>query len=214
MSLPSGLEKLRIDPATIIADRDSQSLGGELHLDLDPLGARMLERIDHRLTADPVDLVPDGGVERARLPLTDDAEIDSFLRVQLLADSREGLFEIVVLAAGRTQPSDCIASLFDHTPHQLEHPAQALLVWPFRRHMVYRNVELHRRAQKTLQQRVVQFLRDARSLRQPLLELKLQPRPHLPHAPPEARPDEAGGGRSAEKKESSRLIKGGQDGEL
>src|SRR5258708_4571950 len=119
VSLPSGVEKLRIDPAAIITDRDSQSLGGELDLDLDPVRSRMLERIDHRFAPDPVDLVPDDGVERARLAFTDDTEIDSFLRVQLLADSREGLFEIGVVAAGRTQPSDGVASLFDHTPHQL-----------------------------------------------------------------------------------------------
>src|SRR5260370_33407360 len=48
VSLASGLEKLRIDPSSIITDRDSQSLGGELDLDLDPVGARMLKRVHHR----------------------------------------------------------------------------------------------------------------------------------------------------------------------
>src|SRR5260370_35152392 len=80
--------------------------------------------------------------------------------------------------------------------------------------MFHRNVELHRRAEEPLQQGVVQLLRDARSLREPLPELKLQPGPQQPQAPPEACPDEQGRGRGAEKKESSRLIKGGKDGEL
>src|SRR5689334_8881649 len=54
--------------------------------------------------------------------------------------------------------------------HQLENPAQGRLRGGIRGEVVNSEAELHRSAQKALQERIVQLLRDARALCQTLFE--------------------------------------------
>ena len=54
MSLPSRMQHLRIDPATVVADDYLDVLGGILKLDFDAAGSRMAEYIHQEFPADVI----------------------------------------------------------------------------------------------------------------------------------------------------------------
>src|SRR5262249_3159162 len=85
-------------------------------------------------------------------------------------------------ARRRSQASDRITPFFYHLSHQLEDAAYLRLLRQIRRQLVGRHIELHRGAQKTLQQSIVQFLSDARPLSQSFFKSDVQPRGNLPQS--------------------------------
>ena len=149
-----------------------RSLDEYVKLDLDVPAAGMAKGVDQGFAADPVHLVADHRVQRPGLAFDDDAIVGVGVLPgrELLVNSREGLLEIVRGAARRSQPADGVAPLLDDPSHQVEHPVDGRPGGRIGRQAIRRHVELHRRADETLQQRVVQLLRDACPLGQPLFE--------------------------------------------
>ena len=80
------------------------------------------------------------------------------------------LFQIRAKRFRRAQPPHRVAAFVDHPAHQLQNAVQWRLGWRIRRKAVYRDVQLHGRAEEALQQSVMQFLRDARAFGQPLFK--------------------------------------------
>ena len=168
-------------------------------------GSGMAKRVDQRFAADPVDLVADHRLQRPGLALDDDAVVGVFRRPRAPACiPANACSRSCGALRRRPQPAHRVAALLDHPSHQIEHPAERRLGRRILRQPIGRDVELHRRADETLQQRVVQFLRDARPLREPLFE----PHVELPGHLEDAQAVEAPSG-NAQSKHRGQLEPGG-----
>ena len=144
----------------------------------------MAKRVDQRLAADAVDLVADERVERPRLPFDDHPEAGRRAEAKLLLHVGERLPQIVRAGARAAESAHGVASLVDDLPHQRADARQAGARGRVLGQRLGGDVELHRRAEKSLQQRVVQLLRDARALGKALLEADVELLRHLVHTKP------------------------------
>ncbi len=73
-----------------------------------------------------------------------------------------------------TQPPHGVPALLDHLPHQLKDAAERRFGRRILGQPVDRDVQLHGCAEKALQQGIVQFLRDASPLGQPLFKTNVE----------------------------------------
>ena len=85
------------------------------------------------------------------------------------------LLQVQGSAPGGAQPPHSLTALFIHLPHQLKGARQDWLGRRIRRQTVRSDVDLHRGAEKALQQSVVKLLCDTGSLRQPLFSPNIEP---------------------------------------
>jgi hypothetical protein len=65
VSVPAGLEYVRVDSAAIVAHQEAKLIGAILQLDVDVTRPRMAKSVDQRLPANPVHLIARG---KRRLP--------------------------------------------------------------------------------------------------------------------------------------------------
>src|SRR5262245_12893609 len=75
-------------------------------------------------------------------------------------------------------------------------------------------MQLHRGAEYTLQQGVVQVMGDARAFGEPFFKLPVELRRDPAHTPPISRPDQSGYRSGAEQCKPPGLVEGGGNGEL
>src|SRR5580692_490216 len=94
MSFPSGQQQLRIDSAPIVAHHHSELAGRVFELNLDALGARVLESIDQRFAADAINLVTQHWVQGSRLAIHDNSKSNVVLAGEFFLDARKSLFQI------------------------------------------------------------------------------------------------------------------------
>ena len=125
------------------------------------LRLRMLECVDQSLPADAIDLIAQHRMQWPRLAVHNHAKSGVFLDGEFLLDARKRLFEIERTAMRRAQPANRVAAFLDHLLDQLQHAAQRWLGRRIGGQAVHRDMQLHGGAEEALQQRVVQFLRDA-----------------------------------------------------
>src|SRR5580700_290520 len=174
MSVPSGPEHLRIDAAAIVADYDPELTVGIFELDFDAAGARMAEGIGQSFTADAVDFIANHGMERARLAFDDQTKIDGVLENEFLWNTGEGLFEIVGFVADRAQAAHRVPTIGNDLAHKIEDTVDERFRRPVLRHLIVGDMELHGSTQNSLQQGIVQLLRDSGAFRQPFFETDIQ----------------------------------------
>src|SRR2546423_5564073 len=77
-------------------------------------------------------------------------------------------------ASRRTETLQRRSPFFNHLSHQIEHATDQRLCRRITGQMIGGDVKLHRGAQETLQQRIVQVLRDACALGKPLFKPQVQ----------------------------------------
>src|SRR5262245_23084823 len=110
----------------------------------------------------------------------DDAATGGSVGAEVSGDLRESALEIVAVAAARTQPAHRVTALVRDTSHQrgdvFERAARRRFLW----HAIDREVQLHRGAQHALQQRIVQFLREAGAFGETLFEAAVEAPRDLP----------------------------------
>ena len=164
----------------------------------------MPDRVHERLAADAIDLIADERMQGPGPALDDDAKADLFLDPELLLHPAERLLEVVAASRRRAQATHGVAALIDDASHQLEHAIERRPRGRIGRHVAGRDMQLHRRADQTLQQGVVQVLRDARPLRQPFLEPDVEPPRDLVH------PEAVQAGRSEHDRDRAGELKPGR----
>ena len=172
---------LRIDAPAVVSHEQPQLARSVFDLNLDRRGARMAERVHQSLAADPVYVVSHRGIEQPGLAFHDDTIRRRLSGRQLALDAGERVLEIVSLAA-RAKAADGVAPFLDHAAHQIEHAGERGFRRRVLRQAIHGDVHLHRRADEPLQQRVVQFLGDAGSLRETLFEPDVELMRQLPQA--------------------------------
>ena len=99
---------------------------------------------------DHLHFVAENRAHRPRPSFNNDAKIDLFLNGELLPDVVERPFKIQRGAAGITHTSNCVPAFFDDMSHQLLNMVQARLRRRILRYLIYCDLELHGRADKTL----------------------------------------------------------------
>ena len=111
-------------------------------------------------------------VAMTRNTISDNAK--SVCRREILSQSREGSLKALVARFRCAQPTQRISTFFSDCTHQLQDPFQERFGGRVLRELVFSYIKLERGAQNTLQQRVMQFLRNPRTFGEPLLETNIQ----------------------------------------
>ena len=179
------LQDVRVDTAAVVAYQHTQVPRTVFELDFDSLRARMPERVDQGLASDAIHLVANQRMNRADAALDGHLEIRAVTRGIFLPHQAEGLLQIV--AALGAQPADRDTAFVADAAHQAEHALELLPVRRIGWQIVDGGMQLHRGAHDTLQQRVVQLLRDPRAFGQAFLETDVQLTRELPRAQPPGR---------------------------
>ena len=173
----------RIDAAAVVAHEQPQLARAVFELDLDAAWRRMAERVDERLAADAIHLVADRRVAAAA------ACPSTITRICRLVSDRRA-----PPGCRRTPAPDRAARCWSSAARaprcgprrsrvSSDRARAQATPWPANRPAAFGgDVQLHRRAQEALQQRIVQLLRDAGALGQPLLEPHVELPRHLQHA--------------------------------
>src|SRR6266516_6603085 len=170
---------LWVNAAPAIPYKKAKFLVLVVEFDFDILRPRVPNSVDQRLPADAIHSITKDRVLRACLT-ADDQTIPSVIgQVQFIANSRKRLLQISSRVRRGAHAADRVASFVDHSSHQFQNTAERLLCGRIFRQTVGNDMELHRSAQESLQQRIVQFLRNLGALCQPFLEHTIEMRPHL-----------------------------------
>jgi hypothetical protein len=182
MSFASLAQDLRFNPVTVIADENPQLVVKILHNYLNAAGPGMTECIDQRFTSKAVDFIADEWVQWPWAAIDDNLKINRLRDGKFLFDSGKCLFETKRVGAIREQSADSVpALLYDPTHHFLD-MVQGGYGRRIRRQVINRDMKLHRGAEKSLQQRVVQFLCDTRALCKSLFKTQIQLPGQLTHS--------------------------------
>lgn len=84
---------MRINAGTIIADKNVQTTGRILQFDFNPLGMRVVKRVDQRFPANSIHFIAEYGMERSPLTIYDYPKFHRLAgligRYQLLLDAEK-----------------------------------------------------------------------------------------------------------------------------
>ena len=149
MSFAAGLQHLRVDAATVVANRDPEPAQAvnDLGFNLARLG--MAKRIRHGLTRDSDYFVANQRMNGSRRTLHDHPELGGFLSGELFAHSRQHPFQIMTVGLG-AQHTNRIAAFFAHLLHQIENALHQRLRGRIEGQAVVGHIELHVSAEETL----------------------------------------------------------------
>src|ERR1700740_900979 len=95
MPIAAGFEDMSINPAPVIADKDSQLTGGVIQLDVNPLCLGVAECVDQSFPSDAVNIIAYNGPQWHGRPFHNHAKINSFLHSQLLGNAGKRILEIL-----------------------------------------------------------------------------------------------------------------------
>src|SRR6266567_5046794 len=164
------MQYLRINAEAVVANKHSQLLHTILDLHFNATRLCVAKRVYQSFATDPIHVIANDGVQRSRLTLYNHSVVDLLLKTQLLLNPRKCLSQITQLVASRTKPSKRISAIFNNVPHQGKnagnHRLHRRVLWQ----TIIGNVKLHGGTQETLQERVMQLLRNPRPFRKPLLK--------------------------------------------
>src|ERR1700739_1411827 len=98
--LPPETKQLRLDPATVVADRNPQPVCGVFELHLDAARAGMPEGIDKRLPSDAVNLIANNRLQGVRRALDNDSIRRLVVEAELLGYPSKCELDIAVALRG------------------------------------------------------------------------------------------------------------------
>jgi hypothetical protein len=128
--------------------------------------------VQDRFAADSVDLIFDPWLQRLAWPFAQNAKtgLSAALRGRrFLRDSRKRFRKLKSKPLMGSPLANGAPSILDRAPHDIERLVQRRFCFRIRGQGIRDRLNLRPRAGKSIEQRVVQLLRDPRSLRQPLL---------------------------------------------
>src|SRR5271170_4419200 len=144
------------------------------YFDFDTVRLCMHKCIQQSLAANAIDFIADQRPQWTRNTINNNAEISFVIEGKFLSKPREGSLKALVARFGCAQPTQRISTFFSDCTHQLQNPFQERFGGRILWELVFRYIKLERGAQNTLQQRVMQFLRNPRTLGEPFLETNIQ----------------------------------------
>src|ERR1700728_259603 len=168
------MQYFRVDSTAIVAHQHFQMSARIFYFDFDTIRLCMHKCIQQSLAANAIDFIADQRPQWTRNTINDNAEISFVVDGKFLPQSREGNLKVLAARFRCAQSTQRISTLFSDCTHQLQDPFQERFGGRVLRELVFRYIKLERGAQNTLQQRVMQFLRNARTLGKPLLEAIIQ----------------------------------------
>ena len=122
------------------------------------------------------------GCSRRGVPSHGHPVIGHDVRAQLPGQPSERALERLAVVGRAPETVEHAASFVRRAPHDGEGLVEARAVRRSLRQLVHGQMELHGRAQESLQERVVQLLRDARALLQPFVRAGVELPRELPQA--------------------------------
>src|SRR5579863_1475101 len=168
------MQDMRIDSNSVVAHRDPKLSARIFDFYFDSVRTCVYKCIHQYLAANAVDFVTDHWPQRTRNTVGNQAEVGFTVEEKFLPQSREGRLEALVIHFRCAQPAECISAFFSDRTHQLKNSFQERLGGRIRGELVFCDVKLESGAQNTLQQGVMEFLRNPRTLGEPLLETNTQ----------------------------------------
>jgi hypothetical protein len=182
MSFAALSQDFLFNPVTVIADENPQLVVKILHIHVDIAGPGMVKCIDQRFTTEAVDFIAYKWVQWPWLAFNNNTKIMRLRGGKFLLDSGKCLFETKRVAAIRAQSTDSVPALLYDLTHHFVDMVQGRYGRRVRGQVINRDMKLHRGAEKSLQQRVVQFLSDTRALRKSLFKAQIQLPGQLAHS--------------------------------
>src|ERR1044072_4461959 len=143
----------------------------------------MTKRVRQSLAANAISLIADDRVQLARRSFDDHAVVFHLYVAKLLRGARESSFQTVSVITLRTKTTTRIASFVNDLSHQLHHATDERLGRRVFRELIVGYVQLHRRADESLQERVVKILCDACGFSESLFETECELRVKLVQSP-------------------------------
>ena len=169
------MQQLRIDAAAVIAHQDAQVVERVFHLKLDAFRPGMTECVDQCFPPDAVDFVAQdaGAAAWAARPQSHESRRRPGVRVPV------GYEQMPVPDGGNRygamrRPRTALRPSSITWLNQLKHAAQPRLLRRILGQAVDGDVQLHGGAEEALQQCIVQFLRDAGALAEPLFKAQVE----------------------------------------
>src|SRR5262245_57059612 len=141
---------MRIDSAAVITDQDPQFVSAKFEFHQDGSCSRMPERIRHRLSTDPVNLITYNWMKKARSSFHHNTKISLGLNNEFLRKPRERLIKVLSTVLGDSQPLYCVATVLNHESHQLEDPVEQRLGRRIGSHAITSDMQLHRCTEHSL----------------------------------------------------------------
>src|SRR5258705_6799765 len=121
MALATCLQYVRVDSTTVVAHHYSKVLAGVLYFYFYSIRLSMQKCIYECLAADTVQVVADGGPQRAPVAVSDDAVTDFLVDSQFLPQARECQFEVAAVAVRGSQTTEGVSTFLCDPPHQLQY---------------------------------------------------------------------------------------------
>jgi hypothetical protein len=181
---------LVVDANAVVKDADDQGLGAIGHLDFDRVRTRVTSRVRQRLATDAIDLVANQRMHRHGLALDDDPESRPVANTEFVRRGGQRILQVVDAASRRAQAADGMPPIFDDPIEQFPNEGQFVSRGQLFRYVRRRHMQMHRRADDALQQRVVQFLGNPRPLAKAFVKAQVQLTFELHQPDPVATPDE------------------------
>ena len=145
------------------------------YLDFYVPGSGVAEGTHQGFATDAVDFIADDRVQRAGAAFDSDAKINLLFDGEFLPNAGKCLLDVKGAATGRSAEAlKSVAAFFKNLTHDVKNMGQRRLRRQILGQMINRDVKLHRGADDTLQQRVMEFLRDFGSLGESFFEAELQ----------------------------------------
>jgi hypothetical protein len=183
MTIASSLKEFRGYAFSVIDKRKTQTRGFVAKFDFDEISCRMPERIHQSLATDPISFIADGRVQPSAPALNQNPKVDLLRNGKFLSDPRKSEFKIVTVRVRGSQTLHYIPPLLTNNIHQFQNSTDKRLCRGIRRQDLIRNVQVHGGAQETLQQSVVEILRNSRTFGQAFFEAKVQLLGNVTHTP-------------------------------
>src|SRR5271170_5195099 len=168
------MQHFRVDSTAIVAHQHFKMPARIFYFDFDTVRLCMHKCIQKSLAANAIDFIADQRPQWTRNTINNNAKISFVIEGKFLSQSREGSLKALVARFRCAQPTQRISTFFSDCTHQLQDPFQERFGGRVLRELVFRYIKLERGAQNTLEQRVMQNLRNARALGEPLLEANIQ----------------------------------------
>jgi hypothetical protein len=174
VSIPFPAQPVGIDSAPVVAHDDAQFGGPILHFRLDISRPRMAAGIYNGLTANAVNFVAQPSPQFPFSAMYDHSKACRRGEAQVVQNTGKGLTERWRDLARRAQALHCASSLLKEALHHPENTAKSRLRRGICGLVIHSLVQLHGYSEKSLQERVMEFLPDARAFRKPLFAVRIE----------------------------------------
>src|SRR5262245_19876859 len=202
-----------MNPLTVVSNAHPKRSFAVSNLSLDAMGMGVVERVSECFAGDAIHFVANNRIQVARPAFDYQLKSCRILSGQFFTERSDRFRQVVRGGGGISQTIDCFASLRDRVIGALERLCELVLGFS-RRQEVVDDLETKHQSLKTLEQRVMQLSRNARTLGDALVQSSVEFASKLPQAKPMQRPEQRQHGGDNQRAEPRRLIVSRRDDEV